>query len=327
MRRHIRNHHAESVVEVEGSQGDKDSVKMLVKESALERKRLLETSSVLLAAQMGDEQILKLFIESGADMSMTSDHGKTALHIAAMKGSLECVRLLLDVGANIDAKDHRANSVLHDATNFGHVPVVKYLVKRGCGVASGNDDGHTPLHLAALKGYTAIAEVLVVTPSYRNAKSNLGDTALHLAVHMGHEDMAYLLVAGGVDISATMSTGHTALYSAVTRGYQTIVELLIGKTKAESIRDNLSILQVGVVSGNAAIVKMLLDHGVRANAVAALYAAARYGNESIIRLLMDQRADLDIKDDVILRAFEISVINNNEAGVKVMLEHGAGWWL
>jgi ankyrin repeat protein len=105
LRRHIRNSHEQKKITGQGLEDDK--VKAFLKESQLERKQLMEASNLLIAAQNGNEVILRLLIESGADVTIKSNTGKTALHVAAMQGSVESVRLLLFSGVDCHPWERR----------------------------------------------------------------------------------------------------------------------------------------------------------------------------------------------------------------------------
>jgi hypothetical protein len=69
--------------------------------------------------------------------------GKTALHIAALKGNEELVRMLCDLGADFDLQDNKGNTPLHYASSWGHIPVVQLLIERGCQFATRNNEGFT----------------------------------------------------------------------------------------------------------------------------------------------------------------------------------------
>ncbi|TFK43416.1 ankyrin repeat-containing domain protein [Crucibulum laeve] len=71
-------------------------------------------------------------------------HGKTALHIAALKGNEELVRMLCDLGADFDLSDNKGNTPLHYASAWGHIPIVQLLIERGCQYAARNNEGFTP---------------------------------------------------------------------------------------------------------------------------------------------------------------------------------------
>ncbi|KAF8897660.1 ankyrin repeat-containing domain protein [Infundibulicybe gibba] len=70
-------------------------------------------------------------------------NGKTALHMAALKGNEELVRMLCDLGADQDLADDMGNTPLHYASSWGHIPVVQLLIERGCQYTARNNEGFT----------------------------------------------------------------------------------------------------------------------------------------------------------------------------------------
>ncbi|PCH41128.1 ankyrin [Wolfiporia cocos MD-104 SS10] len=86
--------------------------------------------------------------------------GKTALHVAALRGNEELVRMLCDLGADFDLTDNEGNTPLHYASAWGHIPVsafiyhtvmaliarqiVQLLIERGCSFAARNNENFTP---------------------------------------------------------------------------------------------------------------------------------------------------------------------------------------
>lgn len=71
-------------------------------------------------------------------------HGKTALHFASQKGNEELVRMLCDLGADYNLTDNKGNTPLHYASSWGHIGVVQLLIERGCLYNAHNNDGFTP---------------------------------------------------------------------------------------------------------------------------------------------------------------------------------------
>ncbi|EMD40798.1 hypothetical protein CERSUDRAFT_111383 [Gelatoporia subvermispora B] len=70
--------------------------------------------------------------------------GKTALHVAALKGNEELVRMLCDLGADYDLPDNDGNTPLHYASAWGNIPIVQLLIERGCQYSAKNNEGFTP---------------------------------------------------------------------------------------------------------------------------------------------------------------------------------------
>ncbi|KAJ8523426.1 hypothetical protein ONZ45_g136 [Pleurotus djamor] len=76
-------------------------------------------------------------------LDWSNAQGKTALHIAALKGNEELVRMLCDLGADFDLADNKGNTSLHYASSWGHIPIVQLLIERGCQFAARNNEGFT----------------------------------------------------------------------------------------------------------------------------------------------------------------------------------------
>ena len=71
------------------------------------------------AGGSGQKETIFVFIESGADIEITSKFGLTPLHFAAMKGKSEGVAALLDAGANANAKMLQGVRPIDLANAFG----------------------------------------------------------------------------------------------------------------------------------------------------------------------------------------------------------------
>lgn len=76
-------------------------------------------------------------------LDWSNTQGKTALHIASLKGNEELVRMFCDLGADYDLSDNKGNTSLHYASSWGHIPVVQLLIERGCQYAARNNQGFT----------------------------------------------------------------------------------------------------------------------------------------------------------------------------------------
>ncbi|KAF7776024.1 hypothetical protein Agabi119p4_4417 [Agaricus bisporus var. burnettii] len=69
--------------------------------------------------------------------------GRTALHLAAIKGNEDLVRMFCELGADMNLPDKQGNTPLHYASAWGHVPIVQLLIERGCNYNSRNNEGFT----------------------------------------------------------------------------------------------------------------------------------------------------------------------------------------
>jgi hypothetical protein len=98
----------------------------------LEKGAAPEAKYLLCAAEDGYEDIVRLFLDYGADVNAKWD-GKSALAWAIEKGHVATVKILLGRGASVDTT-WDGKSALAWAIEKGHVATVKILLGRGASV-------------------------------------------------------------------------------------------------------------------------------------------------------------------------------------------------
>jgi ankyrin repeat protein len=115
---------------------------------------------MLYAAYFGHLEVVRVFLEGGANVERANAYRSTALHAAAESGHLDVCRLLLDWGAKVDPLDMWQNTPLHSAAFGGHLSVVKLLVDRGADVRVKNDGVGTASDVAQIWGKKDVADWL-----------------------------------------------------------------------------------------------------------------------------------------------------------------------
>jgi hypothetical protein len=91
---------------------------------------------VIIAAQVGHVECIRLLHELGTDVNKCSNNGNSSLHIAAYCGHAECITLLYKLGADIDTLDNDGTSPLRSAIEEEHIECVRVLVQFGANVNS-----------------------------------------------------------------------------------------------------------------------------------------------------------------------------------------------
>ena len=173
------------------------------------------------------------------------DGGSTSLHPLSQglqRGDLNIVRLvrlLLESGANVNVYDTSRNTPLHFAASAGNLDVARMLLELGAEVDSQNDERLTPLQRASQgmrEGHRDIVRVLLDHGAYCDARDKRGNTALHFAASEGQLDVARMLLERGADVNSQNREGLTPLQRAsqgMREGHRDTVRLLQARAEEE----------------------------------------------------------------------------------------------
>ncbi|MEI8348860.1 MAG: ankyrin repeat domain-containing protein [Candidatus Omnitrophota bacterium] len=142
-------------------------------------------------------------LDHGVDVNgRKEDRNPTPLILAAEIGDAESVRVLLGRGADVKAKRRYGHDALGGACDAQHEDIMRLLLDAGAPVDSDNAQGWTPLMVASSRGDTPTVQFLIergacvrVTSGFNNGN----ETALTLASKHGHHDTIAVLLANGAD--------------------------------------------------------------------------------------------------------------------------------
>ncbi len=184
------------------------------------------------AAQNGNPEIVKLFIDKGAANNNDNYYELSPLMYAAKEGHLEAARLIINYDAkdspNIDALDKDGNTVLMHAVRGGNAEIVSLILDKKPQVNFAEKTfARTALMLAAEGGYAVMMQLLIqkdADPYHRDIYNN---TILINASNNNHVDAMKVALANKVDVNAQNTLGSTALHRAALHGNTEAVKLLL----------------------------------------------------------------------------------------------------
>jgi len=250
-----------------------------------------------------NEAGLRLLIECGADVNVTSPEGRTALHTVALFGNLTMAKMLVEAGAKVDAADRLGATPLRDALRGGFKELASFLRANGGSVGLGDTETFLELCSLARSGDTATLETLLQCGASVDAADPDKRTCLHFAASEGNLAAVDSLLAHNALVNAKDRWGNTPLREAVREGHKAVAKRLRdrGGTLDLSGEETASELCKLTRSGSLDLLKMMLQSGASVNATdhdqrSCMHFAAAVGNIPIVVALLAADADPNLKD-------------------------------
>ena len=180
----------------------------------------------------GDVSAVQDAIAEGVDVNArTSPTGvgqdNTALMWASAEGHGDVVRLLLESGAQVNAINEASYTALMYGAEGAHYDVVSHLLDFHADIQVLNRYQETILMAIARAGFADLAQRLVSLGAEVNAVNWIGDTALYLAVEHSHSHVIRSLIACGGNVNTQNRGDWTPLMMAAARGDLESMELLL----------------------------------------------------------------------------------------------------
>ncbi|XP_072904092.1 transient receptor potential cation channel, subfamily N, member 1 [Hemitrygon akajei] len=254
-------------------------------------------SPLLLAAERGHTEMVKILLLNHARVDVFDEHGKAGLHLAAENGHDEISDILLWHKAFVNAKTKLGLTPLHLGAQNGYNKLVKLLVEtHAASIDALSLSKRTPLHLAAANGQLDVCNTLLKMKADANATDIQGQTPLHLAAENNHSEVVKLFLKQKPELvmSANME-GSTCAHIAASKGSVAVIKELLkfnkaGVTMARNKNKDSSPLHLAATGGHAEVVKVLLEAGAsatdeNAEGMNTIHLAAKNGHINVLEAL------------------------------------------
>jgi ankyrin repeat protein len=260
-------------------------------------------TALMLAATLGDDELMRTLLENGADPNKRDCDGATALIVAARHGRLQAVRTLLHAPATkVNLKDTRGHNALSAAAAQGHLDI--------CDLLLGFGDAHLerqspvkskhPLLLAARQGHSPICELIIKQGVDIDIADSDGRTALWHAAERGQTECCEWLIDAGANPNHVSTYCGSILMVAVDKDDLGLLNRLL-EWGADPTGDTAPrVLNAAAGNNCVDIVKRLISLGIDVNATysgqTALNHACQEADTDVSRLLLEAGANPNIPD-------------------------------
>lgn len=231
---------------------------------------------------------------------------------AVKRGDAVAARALIAAGA-VKVAEPDGTTALHHAAHLSRTEMVDALLRAGAEPKAANRYGVTPLSLAAENGNAAVVQRLLEAGADPNTALSGGETALMTAARSGRADVIRVLLKQGADPNARETLrGQTPLMWAGIHGNAEAISVLAqagADVRARSFTPAKPKAAVGGSQAGPGMAKPKASvQDPRYGAFTALVFAARRGQLSAVRALLDAGADVN----------ETAVVHPNEPPTPVI---------
>ena len=108
---------------------------------------VLRSTPVMLAALMGNVEILRELRQYDIDFSLRNQKGQSPLHIAAIYGNLEAMEELCSWGYSLNERDQSGNTPMHSVAKHLSWARLEDFRRLGGDISIRNNDGFLPLDM------------------------------------------------------------------------------------------------------------------------------------------------------------------------------------
>ncbi|TYQ29887.1 ankyrin repeat domain-containing protein [Pseudanabaena sp. UWO310] len=226
------------------SENNIDIVCSLISKKLVSLKDLSYALSI--AASYGQEKMVRILIDSGADVNNYYGGG-TTLTEAVTEGHIEIARMLIEAGADMSLPEYgEVSHPLAEAASKGDMDMVKLLVEAGANVNQiSRSSGEYALDAAAGSGHIEVFNYLAPLTSpelrieaerilplgihERELEENVDPLVRELSDFVHNEDLNGIreTLEKGVNVNGFDEVGNTALNIAVCKNNLEIVSMLL----------------------------------------------------------------------------------------------------
>uniref|UniRef100_UPI00398E521B ankyrin repeat and SAM domain-containing protein 6-like isoform X2 n=1 Tax=Pristiophorus japonicus TaxID=55135 RepID=UPI00398E521B len=317
---------------------------LLMKGASVDSRNRYGWTPLMQAARFGQLSVARVLLENGADAHAANKLGASALAAAARGGHVGVARALLESGAGLggqasarepggrgdDEEEEQEAAARADLTalmvaaQHGRETVVRVLLDWGAGSAAGQagrTSGWSALMLAALNGELAVAQQLIERGADPNQTNVAGMTAFEIACACKQKEMRVYLDSKTTNRpKSDEEKRRPDIFHALKLGsYQLVKEILDEDANQANVinADGASPLMIAAMTGQLDLVQLLsernsdIDKQDGVHGWTALMQATYHGSKDVVKYLLNQGADVNLRAKNGVTAFDLVMLLND----------------
>ncbi len=237
----------------------------------------------------------QFFLQQSADINTPDEQGQTPLMLAAQWGEDSLVKSLIAQGAHVNDKDMCKASALLKAAEQGHKDIVEVLIAHDAEINTQDMWGNTALLLATKNDCESVVTTLLQAGANSTIKNALGHTALLEAIIRKRNNirrrikggtLGELLIAHGANVNAQDNKGRSALMVSSQDNDVKLVIKLLNAGASLSLQDNEQRDVFFYACHNALITRLLTSWVHKEHPEKVLMHIAQEGNyQQVLQLI------------------------------------------
>jgi ankyrin repeat protein len=259
--------------------------------------------------EVGDAEMLRRFIEAGADPCFHPGKDSTKFSVAGAAESLEVVKILAGAATNCSETRTSLSEIFRAAADNGRLDFVEYLLPRFASARDKNPEEAKSSENATAQAFSAAvkADKLEVAKFLLEKASDLSPqqrgTPLAGTLHRKQSAMFHLLLDHGAALDEQDDTGTSPLLQCAWDGDLENAKFLISrgaKVKANATDRTTPLIAASRI-GSVPLIELFLEHGSTCREIdegkrGPLLAAVIEGNADACRILLQHGCDPNVAD-------------------------------
>jgi ankyrin repeat protein len=314
-------------------------VQLLLNRGAnIHHKNVKECDAFLMSCSKGSLDITKLLLVNGADINTVSVYGNNALFIAYQNDKLDTVKFLLDEKINIQYINNGENILISVIYTKPNIEAFKLLVEAGANVNFQNPEGETPLMKAVYAGWTDYVKILLENGANPNLENSKGDTALLKVINENALEIIQLLIQYGANANHISHYDENALFKTAECGLAAATKFLLENGVNPDQQNDTGLTPLILASFQSYFdgdyintAKFLLEHNANPDLytveekTTALHQAMLKNNPDMIKLLVENDANVNLPNNNGETPIFYAVLNVNIDMIKYLIENNANF--